>query len=144
MKDLIKASKTGDYKLNEDSVEICGVILKQDDYSFSYQGLNKDDVEANSQIVVQLDTELNQELINEGYVRDTIRVIQDYRKFKDLIVDQRINLEIHCSSKEVQSALEEHLQTIQNETLSESIKFVDSLDGHVVEVGEYIISLNLK
>ena len=95
MKDLIKASKTGDYKLNADSVEICGLILKQDDYSFSYQGLNKDDVEANSQIVVQLDTELNQELINEGYVRDTIRVIQDYRKFKDLIVD----LEIHCSSK---------------------------------------------
>ena len=144
MKDLIKASKTSDYKLNADSVEICGLTLQQVDYSFSYQGLNKDDVEANSQIVVQLDTELNQELINEGYVRDTIRVIQDYRKFKDLIVDQRIDLEIHCSSKEVQSALQEHIQTIQNETLSESILFVDNLDGHVVEVGEFIITLNLK
>ena len=132
------------YKLNKDSVEICGLTLNHDDYTFSYQGLDKDDVEANSQIVVQLDTELNQELINEGYVRDTIRVIQDYRKLKDLIVDQRIDLEIHSSSKEVQSALEEHIETIQNETLSQSVTFVDSLDGHVVEVGEFIITLNLK
>ena len=143
MKDLIKASKTGDYQVQDNSVQICGQTLTEDDYSFSYQGLQKDDVEANQNLVVQLDTSLNEQLIKEGYVRDTIRQIQDYRKIQDLVVDQRIKLQIHSPSADVTQAIQQDMQTIQQETLADSIEFVEALDGHIAEVGEYIITLNL-
>ena len=118
MKDLIKASKTGDYTLNDDSLEICDLTLKDDDFEMRFEGNNADNVAADSQVVLQLVLEISESLKQEGYVRDIIRFIQDNRKTVDYKVDQKIKTKIYTNSSELLEAVKAFESLIQTETLS--------------------------
>ena len=75
-------------------------------------------------IKVELDTHLTPELKREGLMREVIRQVQSARKQADLQVDDRIKLELHTDAPELQKALDQHRNTIAEETLAE-----DSLEG---------------
>ena len=67
--------------------------------------------------MVGLDTTLNDSLIREGVARELIRVVQDSRKQAGLEVSDRIELMI-SGGPAVESAVNEHRDTIMAETLS--------------------------
>ena len=67
--------------------------------------------------MVGLDTTLNDALIREGVARELIRVVQDSRKQAGLEVSDRIELMI-SGGPAVESAVNEHRDTIMAETLS--------------------------
>lgn len=69
-------------------------------------------------MVAAVDTELNQELIQEGISRELIRNIQSIRKNEGLSVTDRITLYFHDSGAGIAFALESFAKEIEAETLS--------------------------
>lgn len=57
---------------------------------------------SNRNFTVMLDTTLTESLLKEGTVRDFIRSIQDFRKKKNLSVEQRIHLYVSASEEFIQ------------------------------------------
>ena len=64
-----------------------------------------------------LDTTLNEDLVLEGLARELVRTVQDARKQADLIVSNRIKLQITGSAM-VKEAIARHREFIMSETLS--------------------------
>lgn len=80
------------------------------------------DVSKENNLFIILDTQLTEELISEGYVREIISKIQQLRKKEDLDVLDNIDVFIN-TSEEVQNALNKNLDFIKSEVLANSIEF---------------------
>ena len=65
-----------------------------------------------------LDFAISPELKREGLMREVIRHVQNARKQAGLNVDDRIKLSLLTTDRELQSAVDEHADTIMTETLS--------------------------
>ena len=68
---------------------------------------------------VMIDETITPELKREGMMREVVRHVQAARKKADLQVDDRIVLKLSSDDVELSKAINEHLSTIQAETLSE-------------------------
>ena len=89
-----------------------------------------------------LHTELTPALKREGMMREVIRAVQNARKEADLQVDDRIHLSLKTDDKELNKAVEEHLSTIEAETLGVAGKVINGFVKTVkVEGIELTISL---
>jgi isoleucyl-tRNA synthetase len=77
---------------------------------------------------VSLDKTLTPELKREGMMREVIRNVQQARKAAGLQVDDRISLHLTAEAEELSQALQEHKQTILDETLS--VGLVDTPQDH--------------
>ena len=73
-------------------------------------------------IVVGVDTNISDKLLKEGFVRDVIRHVQNFRKESDLKVQDRINISIK-SDDSVIGAIEENIEYFKNEILAVSISY---------------------
>ncbi|MBF0440524.1 MAG: isoleucine--tRNA ligase [Oligoflexales bacterium] len=76
-------------------------------------------------ITILLDTTLTEELINEGVARELINRIQKLRKDSDLLVSDRIILEIHPDEK-ITQVVSDHREYISEEVLATDIIIVKS------------------
>jgi isoleucyl-tRNA synthetase len=70
-----------------------------------------------SGFLTELDTTLNDELINEGFARELVRSVQDARKQAGLEVSDRITLGV-AGSPAVETAIAAHRDYIMSETLA--------------------------
>lgn len=93
--------------------------------------------------LVEIDTALTPILKREGLMREVIRHIQSARKAADLQVDDRITLSLQTDDKDLQKAIDEHIETIKAETLTKELaKSVEGFEATVkVEGVELQISL---
>lgn len=80
----------------------------------------------NGTLTVALDTNITEELRNEGYARDLIRGIQNLRKEKDFDLVDRIELNV-SGSEELKKAFESFKDLILSETLSKTYVWQDNL-----------------
>lgn len=79
-------------------------------------------------ITVVLDTNLTDELIQEGYVREIISKIQSMRRDADF--DVLDHIEVCCSgSEKVMGIIREFESTIKEDVLAESIRIGETTDG---------------
>ena len=85
-------------------------------------------------LTVGFDTEITQELLDEGLSRDLVRAVQTRRKEISLAVSDHIRLTVF-SSEVANKAFENFKAYIANETLSDEIIIADN-DGIEAEVGE--------
>ncbi len=94
-------------------------------------------------LTVALDGEINDELLQEGVVRDIIRSIQNLRKEKGLDVTDRIKLKMEGSPwlKDAVNEFEEHLLS---ETLAGSIEWARDKDSKEIECGDVTCFINLE
>ncbi len=115
---------SGDVELNQEQLivemsSVEGLVAAQD-----------------NDITVAISTELTEDLINEGIVRDLIRQVQLMRKNADFAVEDRIEVFGQFDGK-LQDALNQFRDYFCNETLAVAIK----QDG---EVAEYTEELNIQ
>jgi isoleucyl-tRNA synthetase len=94
-------------------------------------------------LTVALDTEMSQELKQEGVVRDVIRAVQNLRKERGLEVTDRINLQIHGST-DLQEAMDRFSDHILEETLASELSFAKGTDSVEIECGDETCHINLK
>lgn len=76
-------------------------------------------------MVVELDTKLDDKLRGEGMVREVIRHVQSTRKKAGLNVDDRIDLKLTTNDELLSGAIAEHADTIKAETLALKINETD-------------------
>ncbi|MBO7146892.1 MAG: isoleucine--tRNA ligase [Lentisphaeria bacterium] len=89
-------------------------------------------------VTIALDTELDQNLINEGYAREFISKIQNIRKEMNLDVVDHINVSF-AAAEEVTNAINAFKDYIQNETLCSSLEAGDAenecdLNGQICKI----------
>lgn len=91
---------------------------------------------------LHLETKLTDELKREGLMREMVRQVQNARKQADLQVENRIHLALETASEDLKQALEEHKDTIQQETLAstlnsgsvEGFETTVSIEGHQLTI----------
>jgi isoleucyl-tRNA synthetase len=70
--------------------------------------------------LVALDTALTPELVREGWAREIVRRINDWRRSAGFNVDDRITIRYEAS-QELAAAIREHGRYIQQETLADEL-----------------------
>jgi isoleucyl-tRNA synthetase len=75
-------------------------------------------------LTVALDTELDEALLREGWVRDLVRGVQSLRKDSGLEVTDRIRLTVACDA-ELRAALDDFASFVAEETLATKIVHAD-------------------
>jgi isoleucyl-tRNA synthetase len=84
-------------------------------------------VETDGQVTVALDTNLTDELIDEGLAREFVNRVQNLRKDSGLEVTDRIRIR-YVSSERLRSALERMSDYIKQETLAVELSSVKKID----------------
>ena len=108
------------------------VTLGADDMQITTEGIEGWLVSSEGGVTVALDTVLTQELVHEGYARESINRLQNLRKRTGYEVSDRIDVEFKASS-ELAAALAHHERWIRNEVLALAFKRVDEPNGEAVE-----------
>ena len=125
-------------------MKILTFILKEKEYVMKLVPKNTDSVGvlSNNNMLVELDTNVTQELDFEGMARDIVRLIQHIRKEADLDVSNRINLNIQTTDKFIEKALNENLDYIKEQTLSSSFDLNKDIN-HVYKFNHELDSKNI-
>jgi len=94
-------------------------------------------------LTVGLDTEITEELKNEGMVRDIVRSIQNMRKDRGLEVTDRIYL-FFDGSDAVKQAIESFEEHVLQETLAENYSWKIDGEAEHIECGDETCKVGLK
>ena len=89
-----------------------------------------------------LNTDLNEDLINEGLARETISKIQQLRKDNDFEVTDRIKV-YNDSSKEYEDSIKDYLEFIKKETLCKEFIREDNI-SNVIDINDYKVGIRLE
>jgi len=128
MKQILPASKKGEWKNVNGVVEIAGEKLLPAEYTLQLEPKPeyKDRAQplSTNDALVILDTTLTPELEAEGLARDLVRMVQQARKDAGLQVTDRINLAVVASGK-TSDALTAHKNYISEQTLTTELQQVE-------------------
>ncbi len=133
---VIRAARDGAWTATPQGVAVDGVLLRDEEYTLTTEVVEGAAGGAAAVLAgggfVVLDTELDDELLGDGYVRDVIRQVQDERRAAGLRVTDRIRLDLSVPAAWAQ-AVEDRSATIAAETLATVVR-VEGWMGQAVEV----------
>ena len=92
-----------------------------------------------------IDTELDDELVNEGLAREFVNRIQNMRKDAGFEITDRINIKYN-GNKEIINAINNFKNYIANETLADLISENGNFPGGTAQdwkIGEYNCSIQI-
>lgn len=119
LKDIIPAVKRGEYTIDGDKLVVGQYSLNADEFENRLtvrSGVTGAGLPDNTAVVV-LDTNINAELMTEGYANNILRFIQDTRKEIGLDVADRIILE-YAADSVLADAVEKYRERILRDTLA--------------------------
>jgi isoleucyl-tRNA synthetase len=131
------------------NVDLDGESVTLEEEEFLIEGISKEGTSGaeSKGFVVVIDTELNDELIREGMVRDIVRQIQEMRKKASYDISDRIQLSLKATGSELEKAVAEFQEYIEGETLATvvaSVTKADATDTVRFEQGEVTIAIQRK
>jgi len=102
-------------------------------------------VETEAGLTVAIDSELNEELIGEGYAREFVNRVQNMRKNFGLEVTDRINLRFN-SDKKLEGYLINFKEYIKNEVLADTMSNENGQEGYGedLSIGDYNCNITIK
>ncbi|MCB0723233.1 MAG: isoleucine--tRNA ligase [Ignavibacteriae bacterium] len=104
----------------EGQLEKDGFTITPEDVEVFTEDIEGWIVESDKGITVALDTRLDEELIEEGIVREFINRVQNYRKTNDFEVNDRIKLTVKTTD-EISKAINNHINYIKSEILCDDV-----------------------
>jgi isoleucyl-tRNA synthetase len=126
---LVKAANSDDYVREGSKLRICGLTLDEDEFTDIYKPQDDSTCVAkcsSCNIVIAIDATIDKDLLLDGMARDVIRAIQQYRKHLDLVITQRINIEIYLNTtQDLEQAIHKSINVIQEQTLCNKISIKD-------------------
>ncbi|NBX03793.1 MAG: DUF559 domain-containing protein [Alphaproteobacteria bacterium] len=121
MKQILPASKKGEWKQVDGTVEIAGEKLLPGEYVLQLEPkpeyANRAQALSTNDALVILDTTITPELEAEGIARDAVRMIQQARKDANLNVSDKIALFIDAPAQ-IMAAIDTHMGYIMEQTLT--------------------------
>ena len=94
-------------------------------------------------VTVALDTNLTQELLDEGIAREFVNRIQNLRKGLDFQVTDRISIDINAPEN-IRTALERQSNFIANETLAQVINFSEEALSETIDIDGTTLYVKLQ
>jgi isoleucyl-tRNA synthetase len=124
----IRASKTGDWTVEEDGTVVCGGLpLLEGEYTL--ETMVAGDAAGREAVAVlpsggfvALDLRVTPELAREGLARDVVRAVQQVRRDEGLAVGDRILLSVTTDDAGLREAVEQHRAMIGRETLATQLR----------------------
>ena len=146
VQDVFKAAKSGNWEwISDEKVQVGTHVLEKNEFSIhleANEGITAGALTSSNGVVI-LDTNVTEELINEGRARDTVRAIQEARKNQNLVVTDRIQVVVDAPEN-IQQAINTHLPYIADQVLAVSIDFEainmeamihqGNIDGEIVSI----------
>ena len=123
-KAMDELQENGALKFEFDGVD---VVLTEEDLLISTAQVEGYVSESDNGITVVLDTNLTDELIEEGFVREIISKIQTMRKDNDYDVMDKITFSLKGNDK-IKEIVQKNEDMIKNETLTEKVVYDEVLD----------------
>ena len=123
--------------LNDTEYKVTGELVEKRINSKS--GYNV--VVENNNVII-LNTELSQDLLNEGLARETISKIQNLRKSNGYDIADRINI-YYTSNDEYSMNIKDYVEFIRNETLGLNMERVSDIED-LVDINEYSVGIRLE
>ena len=124
-----------DKYLNNKKIDSEKFDIIKEDIIIEIQGHEKEEAFFSNDVIVSINTEIDESLAAEGLIRELIRHVQVMRKEADFNVDDRITLSGNFSN-EISDAIDSHKEYFMNEILCTDI--VDSLENcHYNSVFKY-------
>lgn len=93
-------------------------------------------------LTVALNTEITPELVQEGWVREVVRAVQDYRKRLDLPIDKRIALTLHVDD-ELKAAVTAFEHVLRENVLVTTVDFDGDYTYETVDAGGKSIGIHI-
>ncbi len=112
-------------------IDGANVVLSKEDLLIDMAQMEGYVTEADSQVTVVLCTNLSEELIEEGFIREIISKIQTMRKEAGYEVMDRIHVYSNGNGK-IQSLMEQHGDEIKKDVMASDILFAEA-EGYVKE-----------
>ncbi|MBR3132599.1 MAG: isoleucine--tRNA ligase [Clostridia bacterium] len=120
--EVVMLDEDTELELNSDNLLV--MMQGKDGYAFNGEG----------ELGVVLDTKLNSELIEEGYLREVLSKVQNTRKESGFEVMDRINIYVSGSEK-VLDVIKKYEDKIMSDTLADSLEYkTDGKDAQEVSI----------
>jgi isoleucyl-tRNA synthetase len=114
---IMAGARAGDWRLGEDgTVEVGGVVLQPDEFELTARARPGHEVAEESDVLVALDTEIDEELEAAGFAREVAHRLQALRREAGFEISDRINYEIVLSERG-EARLLPHLKWLHDEVL---------------------------
>jgi isoleucyl-tRNA synthetase len=110
--------------------EIEGVIVTAEDVLVTRSPKSGLVVASAGEVVVGLDTTLDESLVSEGLAREFVSHVQSMRKEADFEVVQRIKIYVDADD-EMKNAVMRHIDYVKNETLAIEVAFMEISEGEI-------------
>lgn len=111
--------------------------ITMDDVVISRESANNVVVQTKGHVTVALDTNISQDLKNEGLMRESLSLLQKLRKDKDFNVSDRINLELYLKDDELKNALLAFKDYLSEELLAKDL-VIKPYDGALGDELEHL------
>ena len=125
VQNVFRAAKIGEWEhLSDGRVQISDYVLEENEFNLTLvanEGTTATSLPGNKAVVV-LETETTEELVMEGKARDAVRAIQEARKKMNLVLTDRIHLNI-VASNETKEAISSFSEYICEQVLGKSLTF---------------------
>jgi isoleucyl-tRNA synthetase len=125
-----------------ETLTIEGETIGLDDVLVSYDALEEGhQIEAVGDVTVSLDTQLNDELITEGLMREVVSKVQKLRKDAGLEITDRIALTWSSDDDAIKAVFATFGDRIGEETLATSVSEGDASSGEQLKVEQHALAL---
>lgn len=121
-----------EYTINKDMIDI--KISAKEGYNAQMD---------NNKFII-LDTNIDNELILEGFAREFVSKIQQLRKSSNFDIADRINIKYNVSSDKFEESLNKYLEFIKNETLALNIHKDNNINGVDININDTIINVIIE
>jgi isoleucyl-tRNA synthetase len=99
-------------------------------------------VEGSEDLSVELDTEINEELKQEGYLRELVRIINNLRKKAGLTIGDKIEIKYMTSDETLKIVFEKFSEDLKKQTLADEL-FVSEDELEKIKVNDIELSLGI-
>ncbi|HAX17973.1 MAG TPA: isoleucine--tRNA ligase, partial [Actinobacteria bacterium] len=102
-------------------------------------------IESDGELTVGLDTSLDEDLIQEGFIRELVHHIQNIRKDAGFEIENIIETHIICSEK-VETIIRNNMEFVKKETLSEILSFnlQEDIYTTVIKISDENIKISVR
>ncbi|MCP3853519.1 MAG: isoleucine--tRNA ligase [Actinomycetia bacterium] len=143
VQEVFKGAKTGDWSQDGDTATVAGHRLERGEYELALQPKTEGASAAlrTNDVIVNLDTEVTDDLRTEGAARDLIRHVQSARRDADLAVTDRITLVVAADDG---LGLASHAAQIADAVLATDLQFGPVANGHSVKIDGATVEFTLS